>query len=171
MRIRTKLAGLAALAVLSTAYLAAVPRLRSQPAPIDVVREDRSPESPAVMPVATPAPVTNGAHRRQAPDAFVRTIRMTSPAAARLFADFARAGVAVPREAQELLALKARGASTDAQVTYVRTSFPNGLMAKAIALRWLGVGANAGAELGNANAAAPRAQMVRAPAEDPSQER
>jgi hypothetical protein len=77
-------------------------------------------------------------------DARFRALRQavltTPPDAARLYADFAKAGVATPREVRTLLEMKDRGTSHDDLVAYVRTSFPNDVITRGIALRWLGAG-------------------------------
>jgi hypothetical protein len=54
----------------------------------------------------------------------------------------------VPAEARTLIEMREGGASQEELVDYVRTSFPPGIAVRAIALKWLGVGANAGAGLG-----------------------
>lgn len=78
----------------------------------------------------------------------------TTPAAARLYSDFAKVGVAMPTEARTLAELKQRGTSHDDMVAYVRTSFPDDVIARALALRWLDGGA-AGPPPRDANATGP----------------
>jgi len=65
----------------------------------------------------------------------------TTTDAARLYSDFATVGVATPPQVRTLVELKQRGASHDDLAAYVRTSFPNDVIARALALRWLDGGA------------------------------
>lgn len=67
----------------------------------------------------------------------------TTPDAARLYADFGKAGLTTPPQARTLVEMKQRGTPHDDLVAYVRTSFPNDVLARAVALRWLDAGSAA----------------------------
>ena len=72
-----------------------------------------------------------------------QVVMTTTPDAARLYADFAKAGVTTPPQAQTLIQMKQRGTPHDDLVAYVNSTFPNDLIARAVALRWLGTGSAA----------------------------
>jgi hypothetical protein len=76
-----------------------------------------------------------------------------TPEAARLYGAFVRSRVPAPPEAKTLVEMKQRGVPQDELVAFVKSNFPD-LPARAIALRWLGVGASPG--------------LVRPPAADPT---
>jgi hypothetical protein len=61
----------------------------------------------------------------------------TTPEAARLYSDFAKAGITTPPQARTLVEMKQSGTAHEDLVAYVRTSFPNDVIARAVALRWL----------------------------------
>jgi len=67
----------------------------------------------------------------------------TTPEAARLYGAFVRSRVPVPPETKTLVAMKQRGVPQDELVAFVKSNFHD-LPARAIALRWLGVGAGTG---------------------------
>jgi hypothetical protein len=122
------------------------------PAPAAAAPSPSRPPGPA--PVAAPAPseATNDARSRALHDA----IAGTTPEAARLYAELARAGQPTPPEARKLVEMKAAGATPEALVAYVRSSFPRNVLMRAVALRWLGLGAAAGrVPLSPATPAAP----------------
>ena len=73
--------------------------------------------------------------------ALQQAVGATTPEAARLYADFAKVGLAMPAEARTLAELKQRGARHDDMVAYIRASFPDDVIARAVALRWLDGGA------------------------------
>jgi hypothetical protein len=89
----------------------------------------------AVEPAPTTA--TNEARFK----ALHQALESTTPDAARLYADLAKAGIATPPQARTLVAMKQQGTPHDELVAYVRTSFPNDVIARAVALRWLDAGA------------------------------
>jgi len=62
-----------------------------------------------------------------------------TPEAARLYGAFVRSRVPAPPEAKTLVAMKQRGVPQDELVAFVNNNFHD-LPARAIALRWLGVG-------------------------------
>src|SRR6185503_257691 len=66
-----------------------------------------------------------------------------TPEASRLYGAFVRSRVPAPPEAQTLVAMKQRGVPQDELIAFVKSNFHD-LPARAIALRWLGVGAGAG---------------------------
>jgi hypothetical protein len=107
----------------------------------------------AAAPVAATPSVAEPEPKRQPParpgarppaDPFVDALMATTPEGARLNADYARAHLPAPAEARTLIEMRRRGVPQDQLVAYVRTSFPKGILVRAIALRWLGVGATAG---------------------------
>ena len=128
--------------------------------------EVKPPEpAPATVDAAAPAPVAAQlpdaavaiappAPRRQpappqaavapAGDPFVDALRATTAEGARLNADYARARIPAPPQARTLIELRERGVPQAQLVDYVRASFPKGILVRAIALRWLGVGATPG---------------------------
>jgi hypothetical protein len=69
-----------------------------------------------------------------------QALATTTPEAARLYADLAKAGVATPAEARTLVEMKQGGAAHDELVAYVRSSFPKDMITRAVALRWLDAG-------------------------------
>ena len=76
-----------------------------------------------------------------------------TPEAARLYGAFVRSGVPAPPETKALVAMKQRGVPQDELVAFVKSNFHD-LPARAIALRWLGVGTGPG--------------LVRPPPSDPA---
>lgn len=119
---------------------AATPPTPAAPAP-------PAPAPPAPT-LAAPAPKRPTPARPQPPaDPFVDALTATTPEGARLNADYARARIPAPAEARALIDMRRRGLPQDQLVAYVRTSFPKGILVRAIALRWLGVGATAGQAL------------------------
>jgi hypothetical protein len=98
----------------------------------------------AAAPVAEPAPKRSPSAKpaaRPPGDPFVDALMATTPEGARLNADYARARLPAPAEARTLIDMRRRGVPQEQLVAYVRTSFPKGILVRAIALRWLGVGA------------------------------
>jgi hypothetical protein len=91
-----------------------------------------------------PAPRRQPPAPQRTPDPFVDALTATTPEGARLNADYARARLPVPPEARTLVAMRSRGVPQEQLVAYVRTSFPKGILVRAVALRWLGVGAAPG---------------------------
>jgi hypothetical protein len=89
------------------------------------------------------APLDAGADDRARFRALHQALASATPDAARLYANFIRMKVAAPAEAKTLIAMKQRGVPQDQLVAYVKSSFPPDLPARAIALRWLGVGGGA----------------------------
>ena len=83
----------------------------------------------------------------------------TTPDAARLYANFARMRITPPPEAKTLIEMQQRGEPRDQLIKYARENFHD-LVARAIALRWLGVGS-----VPAAGAASPPAGR---PAADPT---
>ena len=67
----------------------------------------------------------------------------TTPEAARLYGAFALSRVPVPPEAKTLVAMKQRGVPQEELVAFVKSNLHD-LPARAIALRWLGVGGGTG---------------------------
>jgi len=65
-----------------------------------------------------------------------------TPEAARLYGAFVRSRVPAPPEAKTLVEMKQRGVPQDELIAFVKSNFHD-LPARAIALRWLGVGAGA----------------------------
>ena len=66
-----------------------------------------------------------------------------TPEAARLYGAFVRSRVPAPPEAKTLVEMKQRGVPQDELIAFVKSNFHD-LPARAIALRWLGVGAGTG---------------------------
>jgi hypothetical protein len=75
--------------------------------------------------------------------------------------EYARAGIPVPPEAATLIQMREKGTPSADLVNYVKTSFPKGILVRAIALKWLGVGSGAGADLGIHNSPEPLGTIVR----------
>jgi hypothetical protein len=114
------------------------------PLPARVVDSTARPPAP---PERTRGATTPGPAPRDPSDtnearltALHQAIATTTTEAARLYSDFARAGVATPPQARTLVQLQQGGTSHDDLVEYVRTSFPNDVIARAVALRWLDPG-------------------------------
>src|SRR5688500_18214505 len=116
------------------------------PLPARAVNSTSPPPAPpqrtvrAATPLAAePETTTNEARFRALHEALVTT----TLEAARLYSDFAKAGVTTPPQARTFVQMKQRGASRDDLVAYVRTSFPNDVIARAVVLRWLDAGSGA----------------------------
>jgi hypothetical protein len=118
--------------------------------------------SPTAQPPAPPERKPTSAERKPTPvsvepeasatnearfKALHQAIMTTTPEAARLYSDLAKAGVATPPEARTLVQMREHGASHDELVAYVRTSFPNEMIVRAVALRWLDAGSHPHARL------------------------
>lgn len=101
--------------------------------------------APRQSPLADGAPDgnLNEGHSSALHDAIVGA----TPGSARLYVAFARAGLPTPPEAKILVQMKQAGAPPQDLIEYVKTSFPHDLLVRAVALRWLGVGAGAGTHL------------------------
>ena len=124
-----------------------VPTEEAAPVPVPA-RVVVSAAPPAAPPERTRGATTPQATAREPHEtnelrftALHQAVATTTPDAARLYSDFAKVGVATPAQARTLAELKQRGTSHDDMVAYVRTSFPNDVIARAVALRWLDGGA------------------------------
>lgn len=116
------------------------------PLPARVVNSTAPPPAPPQRTLRAPTPVA-AEPEASANDAQFRALHQalvtTTPEAARLYSDFAKAGVTTPPQARTLVQMKQRGTSHDDLVAYGRTSFPNDVIARAVALRWLDAGSGA----------------------------
>jgi hypothetical protein len=83
-----------------------------------------------------------------------------TPEAARLYGAFVRSRVPAPPEAKTLVDMKQRGVPQDELIAFVKSNFHD-LPARAIALRWLGVGAGAGLPRPPADPTPPTGTLVR----------
>jgi len=124
-----------------------VPAEQSAPAPVAAPVAVSAPP-PTAPPEHTRGPTTPQTTAREPHDtnegrftALHQAAVTTTPEAARLYSDFAKVGVAMPAQARTLAELKQRGARHDDMVAYVRASFPDDVIARAVALRWLDGGA------------------------------
>ena len=146
-------AGLAGLVALFTIWRTqrqvseVMPAEGTAPAPLPARIVDSTARPPAA-PERTRGATPPGSAPRDPSDtnearftALHQAVVTTTPEAARLYSDFARAGVETPAQARTLVQLKQRGTPHDDMVAYVRTSFPNDVIARAVALRWLDDGA------------------------------
>ena len=148
-------AGLAGLVALFTiwqtqrAVSEVMPAEDTTPAPLParVVDSTARPPAPPERTRGATTPDTDPRDQRDPSDtnearltALHQAIATTTTEAARLYSDFAKAGVATPAQARTLVQLKQRGTPHDDMVAYVRTSFPNDVIARAVALRWLDAG-------------------------------
>jgi hypothetical protein len=91
---------------------------------------------------AAPPDAADDENRRRF-HALHQAMRTATPEAARLYGAFVRSRVPAPPEAKTLVEMKQRGVPQDELVAFVKSNFPD-LPARAIALRWLGVGAGTG---------------------------
>ena len=101
---------------------------------------------PAAWPRATPGPrrrMQRDDENRARFRALHQAMVTATPEAARLYGAFVRSRVPAPPEAKTLVEMKQRGVPQDELVAFVKSNFHD-LPARAIALRWLGVGAGAG---------------------------
>lgn len=119
----------------------------SAPVPARIMTSAAPPLSPTERLARTttlhPAARESSAPNEARFEALQRAIVTTTPEAARLYSDFAKAGIATPPQARALVKMKDDGTSHDHLVAYVKTSFPNDVIARAVALRWLGAGSGA----------------------------
>ena len=177
MRTRVLFAGFVVALIAAVAAIARSSRPSAMSAAGDEPRTQPSTSTRALSPTATPLPsaaeVARAAPVARAAGAIISSVRQptlgdkvparnlndkhssalhdaivgATPGSARLYVAFARAGMPTPPEARILVQMKQAGAPPQDLIEYVKTSFPHDLLVRAVALRWLGVGAGAGTHL------------------------